>query len=161
MSPDHPNAKVLQRFYEAFGRRDAEGMAACYADDVKFSDDVFPDLRGRDAGDMWRMLCEAGKDLRVEASDIAADDASGRARWVAHYTFSATGKKVVNDIQARFVFKDGRIVEHTDRFDFPRWARQALGLPGAVLGWTGWMQKKVQAQAAKGLRRFQQGRAKA
>ncbi|MDX2012255.1 MAG: nuclear transport factor 2 family protein [Myxococcaceae bacterium] len=154
----HPNAELIRRFYDAFGRRDAEGMAACYADGIQFSDPAFPDLRGKDAGDMWRMLCEAGKDLRIEASEIDADDTTGRARWVAHYTFSATGRKVVNDIRASFRFQNGRIVEHRDVFDFGRWARQALGLPGLLLGWTGWMQKQVQARAAKGLASFQKKR---
>jgi ketosteroid isomerase-like protein len=125
---------------------------------VHFADPAFPDLRGADAGDMWRMLCEAGKDLRVEASDIDADDTSGRARWVARYTFSATGRPVVNDVRASFRFEQGKIVEHRDVFDFPRWARQALGLPGLALGWTGWMQRQVQARAAKGLRSFQKRR---
>jgi ketosteroid isomerase-like protein len=155
----HPNAELIRRFYDAFSKRDAEGMAACYADSIRFSDPAFPDLRGKDAGDMWRMLCEAGKDLRVEASEIEADDTTGRARWVAHYTFSATGRKVVNDIRASFRFEQGRIVEHRDVFDFARWARQALGVPGLLLGWTGWMQKQVQGRAAKGLSAFQKKRA--
>jgi ketosteroid isomerase-like protein len=154
----HPNAELIRRFYDAFGRRDAEGMAACYADDVRFSDPAFPDLRGKNAGDMWRMLCEAGKDLRIEASEIDADDTTGRARWVAHYTFSATGRPVVNDIRASFRFQNGRIVEHRDVFDFGRWARQALGMPGLLLGWTGWMRGQVQARAAKGLASFQKKR---
>ena len=51
-----PNAALIQRFYEAFQRSDAEAMAACYAPDVEFSDPVFGVLRGREAGDMWRML---------------------------------------------------------------------------------------------------------
>lgn len=154
----HPNAELIRRFYDAFGRRDAEGMAACYAKEVRFSDPAFPNLVGRDAGDMWRMLCDAGKDLRVEASEIDATDEQGSARWVAHYTFSATGRRVVNDIRASFRFQNGLIVEHTDRFDFGRWARQALGLPGLLLGWTGWMQRQVQARAAKGLAAFQRRR---
>jgi ketosteroid isomerase-like protein len=79
----HPNTALIHRFYDAFAARDAEAMAACYAAEIRFSDPVFPDLRGRDAGNLWRMLCEAGKDLRIEASEIEADDASGRARWVA------------------------------------------------------------------------------
>jgi hypothetical protein len=104
------------------------------------------------------MLCEAGKDLRIEASEIDADDTTGRARWVAHYTFSATGRPVVNDIRASFRFQNGRIVEHRDVFDFGRWARQALGMPGLLLGWTGWMRGQVQARAAKGLASFQKKR---
>lgn len=159
MPPSHPNAELIRRFYDAFGKRDAEGMAACYADDVQFGDGAFPDLRGKSAGDMWRMLCESGKDLRVEASEIEADDTTGKARWIATYTFSATGRKVVNDIRAQFRFKDGRIVEHRDSFDFYRWAKQALGTSGLLLGWTSWMQKQVQARAAKGLAAFQKKRA--
>jgi len=155
MTPTHPNADLIRKFYEAFGRRDAEGMAACYAENVVFGDGAFPRLEGSNAGDMWRMLCESGKDLRVEASEIEADDTKGRARWIAHYTFSATGQKVVNDIRAEFTFKDGRIVEHRDSFDFAKWAGQALGLTGKLLGWTGWLQRQVQARAAKGLKTFQ------
>ena len=56
---------------------------------------------------MWRMLCARGKDLAVDASAIAADDATGRAHWVATYTYSATGRRVVNRIDARFAFRDG------------------------------------------------------
>jgi len=159
MSSTHPNAELIRRFYDAFSKRDAEGMAACYADDIHFGDAAFPDLRGTNASDMWRMLCESGKDLRVEASEIDADDTKGSARWVAHYTFSATGKKVVNDIRAQFTFRDGRIATHKDSFDFASWARQALGVPGLLLGWTGWMQRQVQARAAKGLASFQRKRA--
>lgn len=158
MTPNHPNADLIRRFYDAFGRRDAEGMAACYADDVSFGDPAFPDLKGSNASDMWRMLCESGKDLRVEASEIEADDTQGKARWIAHYTFSATGNKVVNDIRASFRFRDGRIVEHRDHFDFAKWAGQALGLTGKLLGWTGWMQRQVQGRAASGLGKFQSKR---
>ena len=158
MTSDHPNAELIRRFYAAFGRRDAEGMAACYAPDIQFSDAAFPDLKGPAASDMWRMLCEGGKDLTVEASEIEADETHGKARWIAHYTFSATGKKVVNDIRATFRFHEGRIVEHRDQFDFAKWAGQALGVPGKLLGWTGWMQRQVQARAASGLQKFQSKR---
>lgn len=155
----HPNSEVISRFYEAFGRRDAEAMAACYADDVTFSDPAFPDLRGRSAGDMWRMLCEAGKDLTIEPSEISANDETGSARWIARYTFSATGNKVVNDVRASFRFKNGRIVEHKDVFDFRVWSKQALGMMGLLFGGTGWLQRQVQGRAAKGLASFQRRRA--
>jgi hypothetical protein len=34
------------------------------------------------------------------------------------------------------------------------WTRQALGAPGLLLGWTPFLQKKVQAEARKGLEAF-------
>lgn len=62
-------------------------MVKHYAADVAFSDEAFPGLRGVEARGMWRMLCERGKDLRIEYRDVSADDTTGRAHWDAYYTF--------------------------------------------------------------------------
>lgn len=147
-------AEVIDRFYRSFAARDAEGMAACYHAEVRFSDPVFPDLRGSRAGDMWRMLCSRATDLEVEHSAVKADGDAGSAHWDARYTFAQTGRKVHNMIDATFRFRDGLIVEHVDRFSFPRWARQALGPVGLLLGWTPIVRNKVRAQAAKALERY-------
>ncbi len=149
----HPNAQLIEDFYAAFARRDWAGMAACYHPEVHFSDAVF-DLHGADAGMMWRMLCTNGRDLTLEVTDIAADAQAGQAHWEARYTFSATGRKVLNRIDARFEFRDGLIVRHVDGFDFWAWSRQALGLPGLLLGWSGVLKAKVRARAAKSLAGF-------
>jgi ketosteroid isomerase-like protein len=154
------NRELLHRFYSAFAQRDAETMATCYQPDATFKDPVF-ELRGAECGDMWRMLCTRGKDLRLEFSDIAADALTGSARWTAWYTFSATGRQVENRIAAAFRFKDGLIAEHVDTFSFWRWSRQALGLPGLLLGWTGAVQRKVLAQARANLDKFRAERAAA
>jgi ketosteroid isomerase-like protein len=145
------NAELIRRFYSAFQQRDAEGMVACYAPDVRFSDPVFPDLAGDRARGMWRMLCARGKDLRIEFRDVAADETTGRAHWEAWYTFSASGRPVHNVIDAEFRFADGLIVEHRDRFDLYCWTRQALGTTGVLLGWTPFVQGKVRRQAARAL----------
>ncbi len=150
----HENEALIRRFYAAFARSDGEGMVACYASDVAFSDPVFPDLKGARAAGMWRMLTQQATDLEIEASGITADDHSGRAHWEARYTFSATGRRVHNVIDARFLLRDGLIVRHDDEFDFWRWSRQALGVPGLLLGWTPLVRNKVRAQAGKALDRF-------
>ena len=147
----HPNAVLIERFYDALGRRDAEAMIACYAPQATFSDPVFRDLDAAGAAAMWRMLCARGKDLAVVASNVDADDLSGRAHWVATYTYSATGRHVENRIDAEFAFREGRIVRHVDRFDLWRWLRQAIGAKGALLGWLPPVQGAVRAQAAKAL----------
>jgi ketosteroid isomerase-like protein len=85
---------------------------------------------------MWRMLTSRSDDLRVELHEHDADETSGSAHWIAHYTFTQTGRAVTNDVQARFRFQDGLIAQHEDEFDFHRWSRQALGTPGLLLGWT-------------------------
>lgn len=130
------DAEVIKRFYDAFAVRDAETMAACYADDVVFEDPAFGELRGERARDMWRMLCRAGKDLEVRAGGIEAAGGRGRAHWEADYTFGATKRRVHNVVDAQFVLRDGVIVEHRDSFDFGAWASQAFGPVGSVLGRT-------------------------
>lgn len=150
----HPNAQLIKQFYSSLAKLDGAAMAACYAPDVVFSDPVFHDLRGDAAGKMWRMLCARGKDMTVVVDGIEATDSTGKAHWVATYTFSATGKKVVNDIHANFVFRQGKIIRHTDRFDLYKWMRQALGLKGVLLGWIPAVQGKLQNTARAGLDAF-------
>jgi uncharacterized protein len=150
----HRNEQLLERFYGAFNERDGEAMAACYAPDVVFSDPVFPNLVGDEAGDMWRMLTGRADDLQVDLVERSADDATGSAHWIARYTFAQTGRPVVNDIRASFRFADGLVAEHRDAFDFHRWSRQALGPVGLLLGWTPFLRAKVQRQARAGLDGF-------
>ncbi|TFG45335.1 MAG: DUF4440 domain-containing protein, partial [Gemmatimonadales bacterium] len=45
-------------------------------------------------------------------------------------------------------------VQHTDAFDLYRWARQALGVKGVLLGWAPPVQRAVRAQAARALETF-------
>jgi len=149
-----PNLQLIERFYAAFDAGDGDAMAACYAPDVQFSDPVFPDLRGSRAGAMWQMLTGTPGELRIELLEHAADEASGTAHWRAHYVFSQTGRPVVNDIEASFRFEDGLIAEHHDDFDFHRWARQALGPPGLLLGWTPMLRSAVRRKAGARLDEF-------
>jgi ketosteroid isomerase-like protein len=151
------NAAVINRFYEAFARRDAEAMTACYAPDVRFADPAFGELHGDEARAMWRMLVERGKDLEVVHSKVAADADGGSAHWDADYTFSATGRKVHNSIDARFRFEGGLIADHKDSFDLYRWARQALGPIGLLLGWTPPVQSKIRSGARESLDEYMAG----
>ena len=150
----HPNAQLIDRFYTAFAARDGAAMTACYHPDASFSDPVFPDLHGAQVGGMWRMLTSRAKDLKIEHSAVEADDSQGKAHWEAWYTFSGTGRFVHNVIDARFTFKDGLILSHTDDFDLYRWSRQALGATGWLLGWTPMVRDKVRGQAAAGLTKY-------
>ena len=150
----HPNDELIQRFYAAFAERRGDSMAACYAPDAHFSDPVFPDLNGAEPGQMWRMLTGASDDLRIELLEHEAGDDTGSARWQAHYTFTQTGRSVMNDVRATFRFADGLIADHRDDFAFHRWSRQALGLSGLLLGWTPIIRGAVQKKAAARLEEF-------
>jgi hypothetical protein len=155
-----PQNDRITRFYEAFRALDGDAMQAAYAPDAQFDDPVFS-LRGREeVGAMWRMLCSAVReknkdDWKLEFSGIDCDDEVGVAHWEPTYRFSATGRMVHNIIDAQFKFdSSGLIVSHVDRFDFWRWSRQALGLPGVLLGWTPMLRNKVRAQAGANLAKF-------
>jgi ketosteroid isomerase-like protein len=156
----HPNETLIGTFYKALGRRDPGTMIACYAPTIVFRDPVFQ-LQGERVGAMWHMLCERGRDLRVTAAGIAADDREGVAEWEAWYTFSATGRPVHNRISARFRFEDGKIVRHDDRFSLHGWAAQALGLQGRLLGWSPMMHSAIRRKAARGLEAYLRGAAPA
>lgn len=159
----HPNAQTLVKFYTAFARLDADTMAECYADDASFDDEVFS-LRGkREVAGMWRMLASGTKakapdDWKLQFSGIEADDRAGKAHWDANYRFTATGRLVLNRIDTAVTFNpQGLIATQRDRFDFYAWSRQALGLPGLLLGWTPMLRNKVHAQAAGNLKKFLAG----
>jgi ketosteroid isomerase-like protein len=126
MSGRHGNANLIERLYGALNAKDGAAMADCYALDATFEDPAFGKLDAAGAGAMWRMLTARAGDLTVQVSEITADDEAGSARWIASYTFTQTGRPVVNDIRASFRFAGGRIVQHRDHFDWWRWARQAL-----------------------------------
>ncbi|HEX9823695.1 MAG TPA: nuclear transport factor 2 family protein [Actinomycetota bacterium] len=145
-------AETLRLLYEGFAARDGEAMAACYAPDATFEDPVFR-LTGSDVGDMWRMLTERGKDLRVAYTVV--DDAN--VEWTADYTFE--GSPVHNEIRSEFELDDdGRIAKQVDTFSFPRWAAQALGLKGKLFGRFRFLQTAVRKASAARLTAWQRRR---
>jgi hypothetical protein len=136
---------------------DGDAMAACYAPDARFSDPAFGELRGSEPGDMWRMLTSRSTDLTVELVEHDADERAGTAPWIARYTFGPTGRHVVNEVRSKFRFDGGLIAEHDDSFSFHRWSRQALGLPGLLLGWTPLLRASVRRRARGDLEKFRSG----
>ncbi len=155
----HPNTELITRLYAALAARDGTAMGACYADDARFSDPVFRDLDAAGVRAMWAMLCARATDLTVETSGVEADEKRGKVRWIATYTFSKTGRRVRNVIDAEFEFRDGLIVRHTDTFDLWRWAGMALGAKGTLLGWTPLVQNAIRKEAMRGLEAFRRKQA--
>ncbi len=148
------NQQLITTFYQAFQNKDYKAMQNCYADGAVFNDPVFTNLNAPEVKAMWQMFCVKGKDLQIQFQNIQADEKNGSAEWIANYTFSKTNNKVVNYIKANFNFENGKIVKHTDEFNFYKWARQALGTTGLLLGWTPLIKTKVRREALKNLTAF-------
>lgn len=155
----NPNEALITKFYTAFANADAQTMSECYHPNVHFVDPAFGLLKGEQVSDMWKMLIQKSKgNIKIEFSDIKADDFTGTAKWVATYNFSKTNRNVINRIGAEFAFQDGLIIKHTDIFDVWKWSKQAFGVTGYLLGWTGFFQKKIQEQALLSLKKFQESK---
>lgn len=149
------NRQVIERFYSAFQRLDYKTMQDCYSDDIVFHDPVFQLLNGEEAKAMWEMLCTNAKDFSLEFSHIELlDHEYATCNWTASYTFSKTGRRVVNKIKAFMRIKDGIIIEHSDAFRLSTWITQALGLKGLIFGWSGFMKRAVQRNARRNLENF-------
>lgn len=148
------NKQLITTFYTCFKNKDYKGMQDCYADNATFNDPVFKNLNAAQVKAMWQMLISTAKDFNIEFSNVSADDHSAKAHWDAYYTFSKTGNKVINRIDASFEIENGKIVKHTDDFNFYTWSKQALGTTGLLLGWTGFLKNKIQATAKENLEKF-------
>lgn len=149
-----PGQLLIEQFYSAFQRGDYQTMQSMYHDRATFTDPVFGTLKANEVRAMWEMLIRSGKGLRIEFHDVESDRLQGACVWEAWYQFSRTNRPVHNVIRASFAFDDGKIFRHADNFSFWRWSRQALGVPGWLLGGTASLQKKVATSARENLSKF-------
>jgi ketosteroid isomerase-like protein len=151
------NEALINKFYTAFQQKDYRIMNSCYSDDIVFYDPAFELLRGDEARCMWEMLCKNAKDFSLTYGNIIKlDEEYYTCDWVATYTFSKTGRKVVNSIRANMRFANGEIVEHSDAFSLHKWSSQALGLMGKLFGWNSFFQRKIKNTAKRNLLKFMQ-----
>ena len=149
------NEQIIRKFYESFACGNVEKMISCYDDDIEFSDPAFGLLKGEEAKNMWRMLIERGKgNIKINFSNISASGEKGSADWTAEYIFSKTNRKIFNEIHAEFNFRNGKILRHRDTFDIWNWSKQALGIPGVLLGWSSFLQNKIRQNALQSLREY-------
>lgn len=146
--------QLIEKFYAAFAKKDFKTMRECYHSEVAFEDPAFGKLKGIEASKMWEMLLTRSKDLEVVFSNVKATEQQGSADWVATYTFSRTGKTVVNTIHAVFEFKDGKIVKHIDQFDLSKWFVSAFGWKGYLFSTIPFLKNKFKQQARQTLMNF-------
>jgi ketosteroid isomerase-like protein len=143
--------ETIDHFYSSFKNSDVNGMIDCYAENIHFSDPIFGTLRGEKAKAMWMMLLERSKGNLSINYEVTSPTS---AKWIATYHYGPKKRKVINEINAYFEFKDGKISKHTDHFDLAKWSRQALGVTGIVLGKTKWFQRKISENVNSSLERF-------
>ena len=140
---------LIENFYSAMQDKNAEEMIMCYHQAIEFYDPAFGRLMGKRAGDMWRMLMASQNDtsFRVEYSDLSFQENRAFGRLDAYYQFGKSKRPVHNIIYSEFLISEGKIIQHTDRFNLYRWSRQALGITGWLIGWTSWFSNKMKKRS--------------
>lgn len=148
--------KIAREFYDAFKRKDSEGMIAHYHPNITFEDPAFGELSPERTRYMWQMLCKNGADLKINYSVIQVDDKNHEVwvSWDAEYTFRKTGRKVINSVHSDLLFDGDKIIKHIDSFNLKTWASQALGLQGKLLGNTHYFKKRLQKKFNQILDRY-------
>jgi len=153
------NEELVSDFYTAFEKKDYRAMNRLYSDDIVFFDPVFNLLEGMQVKAMWEMLCRNAKDQKLSFGNIVSlDDEYYTCDWMASYTFSKTGRRVINKVKGHMRLADGKIVEHSDGFSVHKWSMQALGFSGWLLGWNSFFQNRIKRSARMSLEEFVGGR---
>jgi hypothetical protein len=145
---------LIEQFYTAFQRGDYRTMQSMYHPRATFSDPVFQNLDAEKTKAMWEMLLSSAQDLKITFHSVQSQGTTANCQWEAWYTFSRTNRKVHNIIEASFQFEEGLILRHVDAFDLWRWSRMALGISGALLGWSPIVRRKIRRTAAERLAAF-------
>jgi len=112
---EHPNAKVVRRFYDAFAQGDMETVKSCFVHDalwhVPGRSPIAGDHQGADA--IIRFLAKlkelSGGTFKAELTDVVANDSHAVA--LQHATGTRDTKRL--DVTACQVMRiqDGRILE--------------------------------------------------
>lgn len=131
-------------------------MNANYDPAIVFEDPAFGRLEGQQVFSMWQMLCGRAQDLQVSVEKIRANDKSGSAHWEAKYLFGPNRRPVHNIVEADFIFRDRKIIQHTDTFSLWKWSVMAVGAAGATLGWSPFFRAAIQRSTRGQLDRFMQ-----
>ncbi|WP_107040008.1 nuclear transport factor 2 family protein [Brumimicrobium mesophilum] len=149
------NSELIEKFYTSFSKGNYKGMIECYDDNVVFKDPAFGELKGERAKKMWEMLLSSKTSgIKISFNNVQVTSENGKANWTAKYVYGKSKRKVVNEVSAAFKFKDGKIIEHIDTFDLWKWTKQAMGIPGYLLGWSPFLKNKIQATTKKKLDQF-------
>jgi ketosteroid isomerase-like protein len=149
------NTELITKFYDSFAKGNIESMIECYHDDIVFEDPAFGTLKGETAKNMWRMLLSRREaTTEITYSDVQETADGGTAQWIASYIYGPKKRKVVNHVSAQLTISEGKIITHTDTFDMWKWTQQALGASGYLLGWSSFMQNKIQQKLSGLLKKY-------
>jgi steroid delta-isomerase-like uncharacterized protein len=111
---------LVERFAEAFNRRDVDGLLACFTEDATYRDLFYGPHAGQAAlRGMFERMFREGRDYRWSMDAIVMDDRRAAAEWTFGYTATAAvprseGRRVRFSGMSMFVLEDKRIVAYRE-----------------------------------------------
>lgn len=153
------NKQVVEKFYEAFSRRNAAIMNSCYAEDIVYSNPVYGLLQGQEVHCMWELFCKEVHHFSLTFGTITEiDEEYITCNWTAKYNDIVTGRQIIKKAKAFMRINKGIIVEHSDAFNINTWMTQHFGWKGYLFGWTYYMKRSVFKKARKRLKTYMNNR---
>jgi len=81
---------LVERFAEAFNRRDVEGLLACFTEDATYGDLFYGPHAGHAAlRGMFERMFREGRDYRWQMNSVVMDAHRAAAEWTFSYTATA------------------------------------------------------------------------
>jgi steroid delta-isomerase-like uncharacterized protein len=106
---------LVERFAEAFNRRDVDGLLALFTEDATYADLFFGPHAGQAAlRAMFERMFREGRDYRWQMNSIVTDARRAAAEWTFSYTATAAvprseGRSVRFSGMSMFDLEAGRI----------------------------------------------------
>jgi steroid delta-isomerase-like uncharacterized protein len=114
---------LVERFAEAFNRRDVDGLLACFTEDATYRDLFYGPHAGRAAlRGMFERMFREGRDYRWQVNSVVMDAHRAAAEWTFGYTATAAvprseGRHVLFSGMSMFDLEDGRIRAYREHAD--------------------------------------------
>ena len=114
---------LVERFAEAFNRRDVDGLLALFTEDATYADLFFGPHAGQAAlRAMFERMFREGRDYRWQMNSIVTDAQRAAAEWTFSYTATAAvprseGRSVRFSGMSMFDLEGGRIRAYREHAD--------------------------------------------
>jgi steroid delta-isomerase-like uncharacterized protein len=114
---------LVERFAEAFNRRDVDGLLACFTGDATYRDLFYGPHAGQAAlRGMFERMFREGRDYRWQMDAIVMDAHRAAAEWTFGYTATAAvprseGRRVRMAGMSIFDLEDGKIRAYREYSD--------------------------------------------
>jgi steroid delta-isomerase-like uncharacterized protein len=114
---------LVERFAEAFNRRDVDGLLSLFTEDATYRDLFYGPHAGQAAlRGMFERMFREGRDYRWQMDAIVMDAGRAAAEWTFGYTATAAvprseGRRVRMAGMSIFDLEDGRIRDYREYSD--------------------------------------------